>query len=53
MDLKVSVVEFGDRNHYQLQWRDPMTGRKRTKSSRVEITGRKKERTEAERVAEH
>jgi hypothetical protein len=28
-----------------------MTGRKRTKSSRVEITGRKKERTEAERVA--
>lgn len=50
-EIKVRVVEFGDRAHYQLQWRDPLTGLKRTKSSGVERTGRKRERTEAERKA--
>lgn len=49
--IKVSVVEFSDRKFYMMQWRDPMTGRKRTKSTGVERTGRKRERTEAERVA--
>jgi integrase len=49
--VKVSVVEFSDRRYFQLQWRDPLTGRKRTKSSGVENTGRKRERTEAERRA--
>ncbi len=34
--IKVTVVEFGDRKFYQLQWRDPNTGRKKTKSSEVE-----------------
>jgi len=47
----VRVVEFGDRKHYQMQYRDPMTGRKQTRSTGVERTGRKCERTEAERVA--
>jgi integrase len=50
-DLKVSVVEFSDRRHYQMQFRDPITGRKRTRSTGIERTGRKRERTEAERVA--
>jgi integrase len=49
--VKVSVVEFGDRRHYQMQWRDSITRRKKTKSTGVERTGRKKEHTEAERVA--
>ena len=51
MDVKVSVVEFGDRLHYQMQWRDPISGRKKTKSTQVLITGRKGARTAAERVA--
>lgn len=50
-DIRVSVVEFGDRAHYQLQWRDPVSGRKKTKSSGIERTGRKRERDLAERVA--
>ena len=50
-DVKVSVVEFGDRPHYQMQWKDPQTGRKRTKTTGVRRTGLKKDRTEAERVA--
>lgn len=50
-DLKVTVVEFGDRRHYQMQWRDPRTRRKKTKSTGIERTGRAKDRREAERVA--
>jgi integrase len=49
--IKVSVVEFGDRRHYMMQWRDPVTGRKKSKSTKVERTGRAKERKEAERKA--
>ncbi len=49
--LKVYVVEFGDRRHYQMQYVDPVTGRKKTRSTGVVRTGRKKDRTEAERVA--
>ena len=49
--IKVKVVEFSDRKHFQMQWRDPFTGRKRTKSTGVERTGRKRERKEAESVA--
>jgi integrase len=49
--VKVRVVEFHDRPCFQLQWRDPITGRKKTKTSGIERTGRKRERTEAERVA--
>jgi len=50
-DIKVSVVEFGDRKYYMMQYRDPMNGHKTTRSTKVERTGRKQERTEAERVA--
>lgn len=50
-EIKVRVVEFGDRKHYQMQYRDPMNGRKVTRSTGVECSGRKRERTEAERVA--
>src|SRR5262245_16061769 len=49
--LSVSVVEFGDRKHFQMQYRDPVDGRKKTKSTGVARDGSKKTRTEAERVA--
>ena len=45
------MVEFSDRQHYQLQWTDPNTGRKKTKSSGIERTGRKKERDDATKEA--
>jgi len=50
-EVKVKVVEFGNRKYYQMQFRDPMTGRKVTRSTRVERTGRKQDRIKAERVA--
>ena len=34
--IHVSVVEFGDRRHYQMQYRDPITGLKKTKTTGVE-----------------
>lgn len=46
-EIKVNVVEFGDRKHYQMQFRDPMTGRKKTRSTGVERTGRKRDRDAA------
>lgn len=46
-EIKVSVVEFGDRANYQLQWIDPLTGRKKTKSSGVKRTGLQKDRDKA------
>ena len=51
MDVKVRIVEFTDRRFYMMQWIDPGSGRKRSKSTKVERTGRKRERTGAERVA--
>lgn len=50
-DLKVYVVEFNDRATYQLQWIDPNTGRKKTKSSGIKRTGRQKERDAAAKAA--
>jgi integrase len=49
--IRVRVVEFSDRKNYQLQWTDPDTGRKKTKSTDVERTGRKKERDDAVKAA--
>ena len=49
--IKVAVVEFRDRTHYQMQWRAPKTRRTRTKSTRIERTGRKREYNEAVKVA--
>lgn len=51
MPVKVRVVEFGDRPHFQLQWTCPTTGKKKTKSSGIERTGKKKARADAEREA--
>ncbi|MEC8554655.1 MAG: site-specific integrase [Planctomycetota bacterium] len=50
-EIHVKVVEFSDRKCYQMQYVDPLTDRKKTRSTKVERTGRKRERTEAERVA--
>lgn len=49
--IKVRVVGFSKRAFYMLQWRDPTTGRKKSKSSKVPFTDLKKDRTQAERVA--
>jgi integrase len=49
--IKVYVTEFGDRGHYQLQWRDPVTRRLRTKSTGVSRTGLARDRKLAERLA--
>ena len=50
-EIKVYVVEFGDRPYYQLQWRDPNTQRKRTKTTSVKRTGLARERKLVERLA--
>lgn len=50
-NIKVKVVEFGDRKHYQMQYVDPVTRKKKTRSTGVMKTGLKKDRTAAERVA--
>ena len=50
-NTKVTVVAFGDRTHYQLQWTDPKTGKKRTESSGIENDGKAKSRAAAERLA--
>ena len=50
-EIKVYVVEFGDRPYYQLQWSDPITQRKRTKTTSVKRTGLVRERKLAERLA--
>jgi integrase len=49
--IRVYVVEFGDRPHYQMQWRDPITGRLRTRSTRIANTGLARDRKQAERIA--
>ncbi len=50
-DIKVNVLAISDKKCWQLQWRDPDTGRIRTKSSGITREGRKKDRGQAERVA--
>jgi integrase len=49
--VKVYVVEFGDRPNYQLQWRDPITQKLRTKTTNVKRTGLARDRKVAERLA--
>ena len=49
--IKVWVAKFGDRAHYQLQWRDPITSRLRTKSTRIRRSGLARDRKVAERMA--
>jgi integrase len=50
-EVKVYVVQFGDRPNYQLQWRDPITRKLRTKSTTVKRTGLARDRKVAERLA--
>jgi integrase len=50
-EVKVYVVEFGDRANYQLQWRDPVTRKLRTKTTAVKRTGLARDRKAAERLA--
>jgi len=50
-EVHVYVVEFGDRPNFQLQWRDPITQRLRTKTTGVKRTGLRRDRHEAERLA--
>ena len=50
-EIKVYVVEFGDRPHFQLQWRDPITRRLRTKSTRIGRSSLARDRKNAERLA--
>jgi len=41
LEVKVSVVEFADRPNYMLQWSDPLTGKRKTRTSTVERDGTK------------
>lgn len=50
-EVKVYVVEFGDRPNYQLQWRDPITQKLRTKTTHVKRTSFARDRKVAERLA--
>ena len=50
-EVKVYVVQFGDRPNYQLQWRDPITQKLRTKTTAVKRTGLARDRKVAERLA--
>jgi hypothetical protein len=34
-DIAIRIVSFSNRKTYQLQWSDPVTGKKKTKSSSV------------------
>ena len=49
-EISVKVVEFGNRRCFQMRYVDPMTGRKKTKTTGIERAG-KASRTKAERVA--
>jgi len=49
--IRVYVVEFDDRPNYQLQWRDPISQRKRTKATTIPRTNLSRERKAAERLA--
>lgn len=50
-DVRVSVVEFSDRPYFLLQWRDPATRLRKTKSSKIRRTGLKRDRARAEKAA--
>ena len=48
---KVWVMELSDRQHYVLMWRDPVTQRRRTKTTTIPRTGLARDRKAAERLA--
>lgn len=50
-DIKVWVMQYAGRHNYHLQWKDPVTQRRKTKATRIPCTGRARERKLAEREA--
>lgn len=50
-EIKVKVVEFGDRKHFQMQYVDPITRKKKTRSTGVNRDGTKKARADAAKAA--
>lgn len=50
-EIRVYVVEFGDRPYFQLQWQDPITQKTRTKSTKIRRSHLAKDRKVAERAA--
>lgn len=49
--ITVTVVEFSDRSTFQLQWRCPITGRKRTRSTGIDRSSGKDGRELATKAA--
>jgi site-specific recombinase XerD len=49
--IKVYALHFRDRLNYQLQWRDPITRKWRTKTTNIRFTGLKRDQKVAERLA--
>jgi len=50
-EIKVWVMEYSDRSNYHLQWKDPVTQRRKTKATKIPRTGFARERRLAEREA--
>ena len=50
-EIKVWVMEFVGRPNYHLQWKDPVTQRRKTKVTKIPFTGKARERKLAEREA--
>ncbi len=50
-EVNVKVIEYNDRTHFLMQYRDPITRRKKTRSTQVERDGSKAARREAEKAA--
>ncbi len=50
-EFRVAVIELNDRRHYLMQYRCPITGRRVSRSTGIERTGRNRERDAALKVA--
>jgi integrase len=50
-EIRVWVMEYADRPNYHLQWKDPVTQRRKTKATKIPRTGKARERKLAEREA--
>jgi integrase len=50
-DVKVWVMEYAGRANYHLQWKDPITQRRKTKATKIPRTGKAREQKMAERAA--
>jgi hypothetical protein len=50
-EIKVTVIEYADRMHYLMQYRDPITGKRKWRSTKTERDGSKRARQAAEKEA--